>query len=1126
MINTSGLIAWTDKGTTHRAIEILKDLERTSAINAKYSGKAVDEVTSRQLRSRISLCILMQKTNVEQFIKATFDTLYTITTTSKTDTQYLKQLYEKVTGAPPAYLEDVEGLRSPLRAMFAILWSEGALTLPHTFSLDGAWQKFPELKETSQGFIHSLTANSPSLFKSARAFQYRTTWHTVADISFSDLWKAAPKVIDIQKELRDSGTIKSLDFSYLAFINVVSVVYPDTVSPDQYFHLEKYHQYLQQKPRVSTALENQQSYEAFREMWGVNSESWENMTPKEREHLRYEKRTHHLHVSYQLAKQQADAEARKAFIADAQQNSTPEELATIIRKSVIRKAKGFTWLVNGAYPGLENVNLDYLSTHWKAAIELLSKHLDKKKIFGRTRNTYYSEVALLMDYIFCYLPIWKQQNKKSLIEIPRLLTDFYRTIFWNDDYVNDEDIYAYDEKDTLSEDNLHTLKNKNLPLTAIKFYLLCFSRKTAASFVSTIHLLFELSAAQGTDIYIGDEALNDGTLVNPIFPRLDSPGSGGRTKTDKVVLPLASVPVAKEYMLAIDNIGTMIRTKILDGEISADLQNKIRLDDWIDLKEVGVAYSIKLINPSTRAIVHEIPLQKIANVYHWHHSRYSSGLSWVPWLSATRMLTIAMYGGLRLQNCQWLDIRTFDRFYHPGKTVLGYTTLYVNTDKNGDSRPISLPTEVFDCLLDERKFQHSWTRRPVGPVHYENNPDDDKYGAIYPLFRSPFSKNGLPFSDNAYASMWVKVLNGIESVYNSIVPDERRHSFTTVNAKGASIAVHTPHSLRATWITYMSIYGHLPHAILGHQVAHANPKTSVYYTAPTLQQIEEHVRAAEAKAQQASYDSLWSVQLSPTAQNGLMASWQADASEAAKAYGLVSLSSPVIETQQTGLSLLKIKDVTDIGWYPICACMVNGKCPKELLKFTTCAKTCGMCPHAVFGVSHLPAINAKMRALIDECEALQEQVSAISAAQPASQTTQDLHHLLTVSKLELAGFEQVRQILNKHMESENYRIKYISRHGGFINHSLEFDDQDPVQRFLANIIDGREFPAFAAKNYLIRLKKIASQPHLLSIALSSPEKKEIIANQIIFMLDNTGITIPELAQRMQEPGFISIGLEA
>ncbi|GFZ68110.1 hypothetical protein PSE10B_46320 [Pseudomonas amygdali pv. eriobotryae] len=1115
MINTSDVIIWTGKGTTNRAIAALKDLEHLTSSQAKYNGKPVDEITCPQTRTRIALCIFLQKTDIQRLQKSDFNLLYTITTTSKTDNIYLKQLYERITGSYPKFIEDVEGLRSPLRAWFAILWSEGILTLPHTFCMDGAWQKYPELMEVSQGFVYNMTKSSPSIARAGRAFQYRTTWHNLSDISFSELWEAAPRVVDAQKDIKNSGNMKSADFSYLSFLNIVSKQHPGIISPDQYFHLEKYHQHLQQKPKKTTALENAQSFESFKEMWGVDSEAWKFMTPKEREHYRYQNRTSELHTTYKQAHKARGMEAKRAMVAEAHKNSTPEELAVITRNSIGRTLSDLAWLTDSAYPGLEHLDLKKLSSHWRAAIALLTNRLNINKIHGRARSNYFREVSLLMDYIFCNLPIWQQMNSNSLISIPCTLTEFYRTLFWNNDYV---------DTDMITASILPPSSNgSGLPITVIEFYLLCYSKKTAASFISTIHLLFELAIAQGKDVYIDRERLNDGSLTNPVFPKLDSPGSGGRTKTDKVVLPLASVPIAKEYMLAIDIIGTSIQQKVLNGEVSIEVQDKIRKADWIDLAELGISYSIKLFNPHTNELQLEIPLKRITNAYHWHHGRYDNGLAWVPWLSALRMLTVAMYGGLRLQNCQWLDIRSFNNFYHPERTVLGYTTLYVNTDKNGDSRPVSLPTEVFERLLKEREFQNSWTRRPVGPIYYENNPNDNKYAPIHPLFRSPFSKVGLPFSDTAYSQRWVKILNGIDAVYNSLVPKERQHSFTKTNKAGVSLAVHTPHALRATWITYMSIYGHLPQAILGQQVAHANIKSSIYYNTPPTQQTEEHIRAAETKAHQASWDSLWNAHAAPKAQNSLMTAWRDDPNEAAKTFGLVSLNSPVVDIESAGLSLLKLKDITEIGWYQVCACMANGKCPWELLKFTTSAKTCGMCPHAVFGVNHLPAINAKMRSLIDDCEMLQEQINATAIVHTGSQAMEDLHHQLTVSKLELAGFEQVRQILNQHTESNDYRHKYISRHGDLRDRCLEFDNEDPAQRFLANIIDGREFPAFAANNYLIRLKKIASQPQLLSIALSSPDERQIIANQIIFMLDNTGITIPELANHMREHSLLAIG---
>lgn len=1121
MINTSEKIIWTDTGNVSRSIDILRNLESITAINAQYNGGPVDEIHSHQFRSRIALCILAQKTNIGLFNFDTLDVLYTITTTPSTSIYYLKSLYKKVTGLTPNYIADIEGLKAPLRAMFAILWSEGALTLPFSFRTDGAWQKYPELKEKTQGFVYSLTKDAPSLSKSARSFQYRTNWHGLKDILFQELWEVAPKVIDAQTDIKKSGAGGNLEFSYLSFVKLISETFPQVVSADQCFHLEKYHQHLQQKSRSFTALENRQDFESFREMWGANSEAWLEMTPKERERLRAQKRTHENHARQTLLRKEEAIEARKVLHAEADDLS-PEALAVLTRKSVVRVAKNFSWLANGAYIGLEHIDIETLSGHWRAAILLFDSYLDKKEVGARTRAQYGVHVALLMDYLFCYLPLWREANENSLIEIPRFLTDFYRTIYWNNKFVVD-----------LSSSESNTPQNelskiKNMPLTALDFYLTCYSQKTIAAFISSIHLFFDVAMFSGRDIYIDGEPLIDDMLVNPVSPRLDSPGSGARTKTDKVVLPLASVPIAKEYMLAIDLIGREIRDKILCGTIPRIVQEKIKSSDWIELQDVDIVYTIKLINPNTGDIVKEIKLDRIVNAYAWHQGKYSDNgnILWMPWLSSIRMLTVAMYGGLRLQNCQWLDIRSFDKFYDASSCVLGYNVLYVNTDKNGNSRPVTLSSEVFNCLLDERRFQNSWSHKPVGPVYYENNKKDKNYGEIYPLFRSPFNKSGLPFSDTYYADKWVEILIGIQSIYNSIVPSERAHEFTVPNSQGKLLAVHTPHALRATWITYMTIYGHLPFALTGQQVGHANPKTTVHYTAPTLQQTEEHIRAAEAKTQQASWDVLWGVQPSIKAQGDLQASWQSNITETAKAQGLISLASAVVETDQMGLDLIKVKNVTEIGWYQTCACMLNGKCSNNLLAFTKSPKTCGLCPHAVYGVSHLPAINAKMRSLIDECEALRERIPLVATSQAGSQDLQDLHHLLTIRKLELAGYEQARQILNQHMESEEYKTKYISRFGDFRNCSHEFDNNHPVQRFLANIIDGREYPAFSADNYLIRLKKFASSPHLMSIALASPEERDIIANQIIFMLTNTGITFQELSTRVQEAGVKGIGLAA
>lgn len=1119
MINTSDSILWLTADGLQRAKSVLREIETLSAQKANYKGRPLKEVHNRQLRRRLALTILRDNMHWESLNIHDFNNLYKITACSVDDTQSLRHLYEVLTGFEPAYIDDVIGLRAPMRAVFAVLWTEKIITLPHTFRLDGVHQRFPELDGKTQGFLYHLTKNSDALLRASRSYQYRTNWHSLSDIQFVDLWESAPLVVDTKRSISANGG--HLEFAYLPTIKHISELYPNIISPDQFFHLEKYHQHLQSKPRSVSAVENRVEFSDFRKLWGADSDAWKEMTKKEREHLRYENRTKHLHENMKAqARDNKHAASLEHLASKLSAWDNPAEVALLLRQNVRRDYKDFSWLQNGCYPGIttETIDIHAASKHWIAGVNLYYDFLNNKSkgIGKKHRSKYLADIAFMMDYLFCYIPLWRKNNPGTLVEVPYFLSEFQRIIFWNNDFVSDEFC-------TPNLDHGNGICEK-MPLTLLQFYALKYSKKTTASFIKSIFTFFDVAITSGRRLIVEGEDFNDGNLVNPVAPKLDSPGCGGRSKSDKIVLPLSAVPVAEAYLLAIDHIGQQIQEHALSGKISAETLDTLRRKDWIDLHDLNIVYNLELVNPNTGEIHHSIPLDKIINAYNWHLGSYGSdkNLKWMPWLSSNRMLLIALFGGLRMQNAQWLDIRSFDRFHSAKNTTLGYTSLYVNTDKNGASRPVTLEVSVFECLESERRFQNRWTRRPVGPVNYEDNKHDKRYGPIYPLFRSPHSKKGLPFSDKSYATKWVEILKGVQSIYNSLVPEGQRHEFVRTNQNGNLVAVHTAHSLRATWITYKTIYGHLSLAITGQQVAHGNPRTSLYYNVPTQDQLIEQVRLANKKVSAASWSELWGQGTQTNTINAMQDDLRSDYKAAIGIHGLVNIGNSFIETKDNAFDLIPVTDVTKIGWNLTCACMLNGHCPIELLNFTKTPKICGICPYAVFGIIHLPAINAKMRALIDKCESFGQRIVKVENKLTATAEIQHLHQQLTVNKLELAGYQQVQQILQKNLESKTFINKYITRHGEFRQRSKEIDYNDNTQRLIANIVDGELYPAFASDNYLLRLKKIASSPKLLEIALAEPDEKELIANQIIFMLANTDISMAELAQRIERSGKLGI----
>ncbi|EGH25962.1 hypothetical protein PSYMO_32900, partial [Pseudomonas amygdali pv. mori str. 301020] len=119
----------------------------------------------------------------------------------------------------------------------------------------------------------------------------------------------------------------------------------------------------------------------------------------------------------------------------------------------------------------------------------------------------------------------------------------------------------------------------------------------------------------------------------------------------------------------------------------------------------------------------EIPIDSIPNIYHWWYGDYfvpeaeykEMITSYVPWLSSLRMLAIALFAGQRLQNGQWLDLRTFDKGFESSKIdEFNLCMLHINTDKSGSSRDVVIDGHVMESLFDERRFQTEIYRIPPG----------------------------------------------------------------------------------------------------------------------------------------------------------------------------------------------------------------------------------------------------------------------------------------------------------------------------------------------------------------------------------------------------------------------------
>ncbi|EME9750201.1 site-specific integrase [Pseudomonas aeruginosa] len=1115
MINTSDLPILQGEDTLARTAEILQHLAHCALDTEVHFGKANPErIANLQVRHRLALPIFLRLRKGRAFTEVELLTLYSLCITSDAQIDFAGGLYADLVGKTALSTNDVSGLRVPIRAMFVQLWSEGKVTLPHTFNVNGVWLKYPELVPLSEGFIYSV-ATACANRRASRVFQYHVNWHNPRDVDFEELWEKAPLVVDLQLSLNSKSKARSnLDFSYLSWIHSFAKLHPDIITPEQARVLEAYHRHLSVSHVEASHEELRKTYSEFVQYWISSSAEMSRTEICQRSRERYKDGT-----DGRKKKKREKLESKRlrseADIKNALLLMSAEEYALLPgRKS--RANDNYHW-VEGYYKTELSPDIESNLARW---VRVCNIHLDfvKAKLGASSRGAEVSSVRILLDYLGIYLPAWLLKHPSTTVEFPKCIEEFHRSIFW-----------VRTQKNQTIYKNQESGAEIPLPLTLMEFYDLKRSKKTKMRFISSVHRFFELAILNGKEVMPDGFPLVDSMFRNPVNPTLDSEGSGSRSKSDKIPLPIDSMPLVEAYVFALDAIGVELQKKCIDGALSWEEIQEIKNSEWIDLKKCGISYTIKLCNPVDISEIIEIPLEKVINAYSWKHDRYCSkeDYVYVPWLSELRMLVVSLFSGLRLQNSQWLDIRSFDKYYDGSfRGSLTSCILFVNTDKNGNSRPVSLPYRVMDLLHLEKDFQLNCYRSEYTDVHYENDPEaGNKYGLIHPLFRSPWFGGAAPFSDSSYSIKWILILRGFQDLYNSFVPVDRRHEFVERSESGKWLAVHTPHALRATWITHRRIYAGLDHAIIGEQVAHANEYTTDHYTVITEAESILLIEAANKRVSQQAFSALMGRPACPSSDSSaLVKGWRQDVERTIRDQHLISVIPEILEVDETGVDIFARTKTQSVKFMEFCMCALNGDCPKKLLDFTRKFQTCGICPYAVFGVDHLPGLNAKIRNLADQNDSLKLKYQKILQSQPQSLAVQEVYKDLSLVSLELAGYRQADQILQKILNDEVLSDGYISRHRDIskaLRHSV--DMSDPKQRIVSNIIDSSQFPGFCSEYYPLILEEMASNPEFEQVVNQNTDQRDVYVGQIFSIMRAMGMTFAEVSRRaLSRPSSLSL----
>lgn len=666
-------------------------------------------------------------------------------------------------------------------------------------------------------------------------------------------------------------------------------------------------------------------------------------------------------------------------------------------RGVVRN--GHEWLRRGApYPGREHIDLGELSSLWLEAWLAYARY--RKTVRGFDSEAGPARAFnLLCDYLFLYLPWWKELFPENAIQLPLSPNRLKRGIF----------IHR-----TLLEDN-ESIPVEKLPMTFMDLLLL--RQPSTDSRYGTLTTLIQFFEWLETG-FEEDDRIAGKDFRSPLR-KIDLPRVSGRKKTTKTPFSKRVYPHLLFYGYAVEAFGeylqqvAMERPEVFEGKRlrqqkffstgptldQVDDNGRVSeefLEDWPD----NFGYV-----PFVRYRGKTYPISRVPNVFNWGErnidlTRYlgaDAGVArrWLPHLTTHRMLLGAVETGLRLQSLQWLDARTWDALnrrqgvppvysfnmtdYEYGRFAVWLT---VSTDKTKDEAwDVLTVFRVRSCFYREQYFRESIREPDMDLVVDYDGINDSRFGQILPLFRSHCAPT--PFGDTTYDRCWRGFLWGFEEHFNNHAADPGEF-VQFVYVKGTDEepvpdysemdvehirAIHTPHACRATYATNRT--GILEASDVAQQLGHGSTIVTAHYTVSTPEIMEEKLAAVERELQAgfSSFDRSNPAYIrADSPKSALYKGFQENRAEAINAFQFA----PAVALWSTedlkgemadGLLMLKNSPMSQIVFRETHICPVGESCPSEVLEKIGEPRRCGLCPLAMRCVDHLPAIAAKINQL-------------------------------------------------------------------------------------------------------------------------------------------------------------------
>lgn len=818
------------------------------------------------------------------------------------------------------------------------------------------------------------------------------------------------------------------------------------------------------------------------------------------------------------------------LVAAAVQENTHEAILKAYRSLQRGRPKAIDWrdTTLPSYPGREHVDLTSVAPVWIDTFRAFLHHRKHVKEYRSDGETIAS-LNLLSDYLFFYLPWWRQAFPGGKAVLPASPREFSR--------------YAFVARHT-------DVSVEDLPAPLLQMIAMRRPGKQSAS-VAVHHLtkFFEFVATHFGE----DEGVAGRGFASPINDDFDVPRIKKKSKTNKEIIPKQLYGHLLFYCYAIEEFGQRLQEMAVKGQLPPE-RGLLRFSKRFVCKDFGRS-------PLLRYRGKEIGIESVPNVFTWTErqckgaDKGSSKSVYMPHLTVLRLLIASLETGLRCQSIQWLDRSSWDSL-NGGTPEDSYTfTLLVNTDKTREQAwKTFVVHRVRELLQREQRFQESFADADhYVPVKYEGQ-DNAPFDPIRPLFRAPNSAE--PVGDNAYAAVWKLLMIDFEGFYCNTTGERHVRMCRMqpiLDAEGTPVVrfagrnqtvpycpvsirtIHTPHSCRATFATNRQ--GVLELSDLADLLGHQSEVVTAYYTKPSSQALRERLRQSDAAVvtEYAMFDASSEVHIrADQPDSALVRSFSRDREGTVQRFKFM----PSISLWSTedaaegggGLRLLKEGPMSRIRFRETHICPVGEECPSNIVEQIGAPRRCGTCPLAMKCIDHLPAIAAKKNQLAERIRYLHRRRGALEKAGEPLATLDEAWDELELDVNELLGWQLSEEILTglrkqSAEDAPGSNVLHVDR-PEIVRRHLERVTRycNSAELILQRIADSNAYPTLSTPEVQVAAARIkrkllaGSNVDEIESWVDDLEDVRAAAKMLTVIMKTSGVSVSEIAALVDAPG--------